>query len=197
MGSRIGAMGAGVGQRVGAGACVARGGDGAAETPGRGRSAWIDPALQFDLLYEQESELVSRTIRGIVHSEVDVEDLVQECFFRVYRARNRYRPDAPPGAWVHRIAVNTALSHLRRRRGDHELPLEIEIPMTDPDLVQAETRVALEAAMAGLSPKVREALRLRHLEDRPRDEIALTLGVPSGTVASRVARGMEMLRSRL
>jgi RNA polymerase sigma-70 factor, ECF subfamily len=163
----------------------------------RGSSIWIDPALQFELLYEQENDYVSRTIRGIVRADAEVEDLVQECFARAYRARHRYRPDAPPGAWLHRIAVNTAISHLRRRRLDQVLSLDTEVPVADRDLQQAEARATLEEAMAGLSPKVRAAVVLKHFEDRSREEIAATLGIPSGTVASRVAKGMALLRSRL
>ena len=162
-----------------------------------GSSIWVDPALQFELLYEQENDYVSRTIRGIVRTETEVEDLVQECFARAYRARHRYRPDAPPGAWLHRIAVNTAISHLRRRRLDQALPLNAEVPVADRDLQQAEARATLEEAMAGLSPKVRAAVVLKHFEDRSREEIAATLGIPSGTVASRVAKGMALLRTRL
>ena len=162
-----------------------------------GSAVWIDPALQFELLYEQEVDYVARTIRGIVHTDTEVEDLVQECFARAYRARHRYRPDAPPGAWLHRIAVNTAISHLRRRRLDQVLPLDTEVPVADRDLRQAEARATLETAMADLSPKVRAAVLMKHFEDRSRDEIAATLGIPTGTVASRVAKGMALLRSRL
>lgn len=163
----------------------------------QGSSVWIDPAFQFELLYEREVDYVSRTIRGIVQADSEVEDLVQECFARAYRARHRYRPDAPPGAWLHRIAVNTAISHLRRRRLDQVLPLDTEVPVSDPDLRQAEARATLETAMADLSPKVRAAVLLKHFEDRSRDEIAAALGIPSGTVASRVAKGMALMRARL
>ncbi len=163
----------------------------------QGSSVWLDPGLQFELLYEQESDYVSRTIRGIVRGDAEVEDLVQECFARAYRARHRYRPEAPPGAWLHRIAVNTAISHLRRRRLDQVLSLDADVPVADRDLQQAEARATLEEAMAGLSPKVRAAVVLKHFEDRSREEIAAALGIPSGTVASRVAKGMALLRSRL
>lgn len=161
------------------------------------RSLWIDPALQFELLYEKEHEAVARTIAAIVHAPREVEDLVQECFTRAYRARNRYRPDAPPGAWLHRIAVNTAISHLRRRRLDQDLPLLIDVGAEDRGLRQAEARATLESAMSDLSPKVRAAVLLKHFEDRSRDEIAEELGIPGGTVASRVAKGLALLRARL
>ena len=165
--------------------------------PAEPPSTWVDPALQFELLYERERDHVYRTIRGIVRTEAEVEDLVQECFTGAYRARHHYRPDAPAGAWLHRIAVNTAISHLRRRRLDRALPLQTEIPIADRELRQAEARVTLEGAMVGLSPKLRAAVLLKHLEDRSRDEIAAALGIPEGTVASRVANGMASLRAQL
>ncbi len=158
-------------------------------------SPWVDPALQFELLYEREHDYVYRTIRAIVRTEAEVEDLVQDCFIGAYRARHRYRPDAPPGAWLHRIAVNTALSYLRKRRPEPALPLKTEIPVADPDLRRAEARATLEVAMAHLSPKVRSAVLLNHIEDRSRGEVAAALGIPTGTVASRVANGMALLRS--
>ena len=161
------------------------------------RGAWLDPAEQFPLLYEQEYHNVYRTVRAIVLDRTEAEDLTQECFARAYRARDKYLPDAPPGAWVHRIAVNTAISHLRRRRLAKFLPLKMEQGAPDRDLARAEARSALEEAMADLSPKLRAAVVLQYYEDRSRDEIAEILGIPSGTVASRVAKAMSLMRASM
>src|SRR5712691_2903957 len=76
----------------------------------------LDPATQFPVLFEREYMNVFRTVRAMVLNDMEAEDLTQEAFTRAYRARLRYRPTAPPGAWLHRIAVNTAISHLRRRK---------------------------------------------------------------------------------
>lgn len=166
-------------------------------SPGGSSSIWIDPALQFELLYEHERDYVRRTIRCIVRAEAEVEDLVQDCFTRAYRARHRYRPDAPPGAWLHRIAVNTAISFLRTQRPQQALPLRSEISVADRELQRAEARATIEVAMASLSPKVRAAVFLSYVEDRSRDEVAASLGIPTGTVASRIANGMALLRSTM
>ena len=161
------------------------------------REEWLDPQSQFPLLYEREYQSVFRTIRAMVLDQSDAEDLTQECFARAYRARSGYKPDAPPSAWLHRIAVNTAISHLRRRRLAKFLPLKMEQASDDQDLGRIENRSLVELAMAELSPKLRAAVVLQYFEDRPREEIAEILGVPPGTVASRLANAMMQMRSRI
>lgn len=164
---------------------------------GSEREEWLDPQSQFPLLYEREYQSVFRTIRAMVLDQSDAEDLTQECFARAYRARGGYKPDAPPSAWLHRIAVNTAISHLRRRRLAKFLPLKVEQSSDDQDLNRIETRSLVELAMADLSPKLRAAVVLQYFEDRPREEIAAILGVPPGTVASRLANAMTQMRARV
>src|ERR1700730_6337475 len=83
---------------------------------GRRGSRDLNPATQFPLLYEREYQNVFRTIRAMVLVDQEAEDLAQESFVRAYRARAGYKPTAPPGAWLQRIAVNTTISHLRRRK---------------------------------------------------------------------------------
>src|SRR2546429_719755 len=83
------------------------------------------PATQFPLLYEREYGAVYRTVRAMVLDGAEAEDLTQEAFARAYRARLRYKPTAPPGAWLHRIAVNTTISYLRRRKLSRLLPLRL------------------------------------------------------------------------
>ncbi|MBO0703532.1 MAG: RNA polymerase sigma factor, partial [Candidatus Dormibacteraeota bacterium] len=142
------------------------------EEAGSPREEWLDPQSQFPLLYEHEYQNVFRTIRAMVLDQSDAEDLTQECFARAYRSRLRYKPDAPPAAWLHRIAVNTAISHLRRRRLAKFMPLKTEQSTEDQGLGRVENRSLVEQAMADLSPKLRAAVVLQYFEDRPREEIA-------------------------
>src|SRR3981081_3534096 len=76
----------------------------------------IDPATDFDLLYEQLRLPIYRAIRGIVLDGAAAEDLTQETFERAYKARGQFRTGSSPGAWVHRIGVNVAISYVRRQR---------------------------------------------------------------------------------
>src|SRR5215813_8356901 len=85
----------------------------------------LNPATQFPLLFEQEYFNVFRTVRAMVLNDQEAEDLTQESFTRAYQARLRYQPTAPPGAWLHRIAVNTTISHLRRQKLARILPMRL------------------------------------------------------------------------
>lgn len=163
----------------------------------KSREGWLDPATQFPLLYEQEFQSVYRTVRAIVLDAQEAEDLTQDCFARAYRAREKYQPTAPPSAWLHRIAVNTAISHLRRKKLARFLPIKTEFGSEDRGLGRAEARGAVEEALAELSPKLRAAVVLQYFHDCSREEIAQILGIPSGTVASRIAKAMAQMRQRM
>ncbi len=157
----------------------------------------LDPATQFPVLFEREYLNVFRTIRAMVLNDQEAEDLTQEAFTRAYRARLRYKPTAPPGAWLHRIAVNTAISHLRRQKLARILPMRLYQPPDDRDYVRIEARTMVESALAELSPKLRAAVYLHFYLGYSRDEVAHALNIPSGTVASRIAKAMTVMRRKL
>jgi RNA polymerase sigma-70 factor, ECF subfamily len=157
----------------------------------------LDPATQFPELYEREYVNVFRAIRAMVLNEQEAEDLTQDAFTRAYRARLRYKPTAPPGAWLHRIAVNTAISHLRRQKLARLLPMRLYQAPDDRDYLRSEARSVVELALADLSPKLRAAVYLHFYLGYSREEVAHALGIPSGTVASRIAKAMAVMRRRL
>lgn len=157
----------------------------------------LDPATQFPELYEREYVNVFRAIRAMVLNEQEAEDLTQDAFTRAYRARLRYKPTAPPGAWLHRIAVNTAISHLRRQKLARILPMRLYQAPDDRDYARSEARSMVEIALADLSPKLRAAVYLHFYLGYSREEVAHALRIPSGTVASRIAKAMIVMRRRL
>jgi len=157
----------------------------------------LDPATQFPVLFEREYLNVYRTIRSMVLNDHEAEDLTQDAFTRAYRARMRYQPTAPPGAWLHRFAVNTTISHLRRQKLARILPMRLYQPQDDRDYVRSEARTLVESAMAELSPKLRAAVYLHFYLGYSRDEVAHALSIPSGTVASRIAKAMIVMRRKL
>ncbi|MDQ6772573.1 MAG: RNA polymerase sigma factor [Candidatus Dormibacteraeota bacterium] len=157
----------------------------------------LDPATQFPLLYQREYGAVFRTIRAIVLNPQEAEDLTQDSFARAYRARDRYQPTAPPGAWLHRIAVNTALSHLRRRRLARLLPLRLYEAPDDREYTRSEARGICEEALAALPAHLRATVVLQYFHDYSREEVAHILGIPSGTVASRMAKAMSIMRRQV
>lgn len=154
----------------------------------------LDPATQFRELYDREYTSVYRSIRAVVLDSAAAEDLTQETFVRAYRARHRYKPTAPPGAWLRRIGVNLAISHLRRQKLARFLPARLYVAPDRREYDQAEARDVVTKALSLLSPKLRAAVVLHYYEGLTREEIAGVLGVPAGTVASRLAKAVAIMR---
>ena len=154
----------------------------------------LDPATQFRELYAREYTPVYRAIRAVVLDSAAAEDLTQETFVRAYRARQRYTPTAPPGAWLRRIGVNLAISHLRRQKLARFLPARLYVAPDRREYDQAEAKDVVTKALKALSPKLRAAVVLHYYEGLTREEIAAVLGVPAGTVASRIAKAVAIMR---
>ena len=133
----------------------------------------------------------------------DARDLVQESLLRIRRGLQTYEPGSLEG-WLARIVTNVFLDEMRKkkRRPVHALP-------DNPDLVLPATAAADDAAdAAGLSTEIQAAINalpeefrvplvLCDVADRSYEDIAATLGVPIGTVRSRLHRGRRMLRAEL
>jgi RNA polymerase sigma-70 factor (ECF subfamily) len=154
----------------------------------------LDPATQFRELYDREYLSVYRSVRAVVLDSAAAEDLTQETFVRAYRARDRYTPTAPPGAWLRRIGINLAISYLRRQKLARFLPARLYTPPDRRDYDRAEARDVVTKALTALSPKLRAAVILHYYDGLTREEIASVLGVPAGTVASRIAKAVAIMR---
>src|SRR4029077_8525515 len=157
----------------------------------------LDPKTQFRQLYDQEFTSVYRAIRAVVMDSAAAEDLTQETFVRAYRARHRYTPTAPPGAWLRRIGINLAISHLRRQKLARVLPARLYMAPDRRDYDRAEARDVVTKALTTLSPKLRAAVVLHYWDGLTREEIANVLGVPAGTVASRIAKAVAIMRKTM
>ncbi len=146
---------------------------------------------EFELQYEQYRLRIYRTILGIVMDAAAAEDLTQETFERAYRWYRRHHDIASMGAWLHRIAVNAAISHQRRQSLARLLPLRLFLGPQTSSFESVEARSLARRALAALSPKLRAAVILHFYLGMTRDEIARTLGIPPGTVASRLGAALQ------
>lgn len=155
-----------------------------------------EDALSFGRIYAEHYPAVYRSVRAIVGDD-DAEDVAQDAFVQAYRNLHRYDPARPIGAWLHRIAVNGAISLLRRRRLRRLVGLDsIREPATD-HTEASVAAVTVGAALASLPVDQRAAVVLRYYHDYSYRDIAYALSVPEGTVGSRLTLALRRLRKIL
>jgi RNA polymerase sigma-70 factor (ECF subfamily) len=129
-----------------------------------------------------------------------MDDVLQEVYVKAHRALPGFRSDATLRTWLHRVAYNACMDELRRRRGRIHAPLTEALERPDPaaDPVEAlGERSALAAALAALPPGERAAVLLVDAAGFDYAAAAEVLGVPAGTVASRLSRARGALRRAL
>jgi RNA polymerase sigma-70 factor (ECF subfamily) len=147
-------------------------------------------------LFDRHSPWLAARLRTSFPAEA-VEDVVQETFIAVWRGAARYQGRGEVGAWMWGIARKQAAlwSRKRGRPGASLDPRVVEDPAAT-----ATTTVDLEGALATVGPEgseQRELVRLVFLEDRSIADVAAQLGIPAGTVKSRVFKVRQLLRAAL
>ena len=153
----------------------------------------------FDRLYQVTYPRVFRTLAAILGDLEAAEDCAQDAFVQAFQAWKRWRPDAPAEAWVHRIAVNRAISWRRsaRLRGIGELVRRLGRPATGTDPADVATRPDLLTALRALPPKLSAAIVLRYYHGYSNREIATALGVSERTIGTRLRQASDRLRAIL
>ncbi|MCC7175681.1 MAG: sigma-70 family RNA polymerase sigma factor [Bryobacterales bacterium] len=166
----------------------------------------------YEALIAQYGQPVYNLVCRLVWDQAEACDVVQEVFIKVFRKIGAFRGDSSLRTWIYRIAVNEARNHCRwhgRHRG-HEVGLERDAEsrncpatlaadgLSPFDLaLEREQQHLVEQALAELSPAFRSVVVLRDVEELSYEEIAGILGLPLGTVKSRILRGREALRKLL
>ena len=127
------------------------------------------------------------------------EDCTQDTFERAFKAWKSWRPDAPAEAWLHRIAINTAINSQRRERLQEVSAMlrRVGRPAGSGDPAASAERSDLVTALRKLPPKQAAAIVLRHYHGYTNREIGIALGVPERTVASRLAAARDRLQKLL
>lgn len=153
----------------------------------------------FERLYQASYGKILGTLTAMLGDRAAAEDCVQDAFERAYKKWATWRPIAPAEAWVHRIAVNGAVSYRRkmRLREVGEVIRRLGRPGVAPDPQEVVENRDLATALAKLPPKQAAAIVLRHYHGYTNRTIAQSLGVPERTVASRLAAAKDRLRVML
>ena len=165
------------------------------ETLALGRAAPIDSVASLAEVFELSYRRLAMQLYGVVGNLAEAEDLVQEAFVRAAAAGGRFRRVENPEAWLRRTAINLHRKRWRKMRNFHRIRPRLEVPPAD--LPGLDEHLAVIQALRKLPEAQREAVALHHLADLPVAEIADLLGVPEGTVKSRLMRGREALAALL
>jgi RNA polymerase sigma-70 factor (ECF subfamily) len=165
------------------------------------------------------NDLMERHAPGVFHflcrmlgNEDDANDLAQETFVRVFRARASFRLEQKFGTWLFTIAANLARNHIRWRGRHPNVPLEAESPHSDQRLADtlaapdpspheqslaAERIRAIQASVQGLPPDLREAIVLCEWEELSMAEAAVVAKTTPKAIESRLYRARQILRAEL
>lgn len=152
--------------------------------------------VAFGLLAERLGPVLRRVLFRFGFAEEEVDDILQECLIRVWQGSSDFRGISTVNTWACRIAVNLAISELRRRKvtPTWQPPAVLDTEAAWDRLQQAEV---VREAVAALPLRLRTVVILREFEGLPYRTIAEILGVPIGTVMSRLHKARERLRRRL
>lgn len=155
---------------------------------------WLDDVYRFAL--------------SLTHDPVDADDVVQDTFLRAYKSWHTYVPGSDCRRWLFTICRNVFLRSLERRSPTVDIEGETEAAgsaivkdasrdSTDEVLARVDLGPAIERALARLPEPFQSTLVLVDVEDRPYEAAATILGIPVGTVRSRLFRGRRLMQEML
>jgi RNA polymerase sigma-70 factor, ECF subfamily len=165
------------------------------------RRAADGDAEALDALLRDHSALIHGVCRRVLGNPDDALDATQEALFAIARKIGSFDGRSKFSTWAYRVATNAALDEARRR-GRRPLPTDKPPEAArHPDGTATEAGIAdrldVEAALANLTPEYRAAVALRDLVGMDYAEISEVLGIPPGTVRSRISRGRAALADLL
>lgn len=163
------------------------------------RAADGDPRAFEALVAEHDHALRALAFR-LLEDRGAMQDVMQDAYVNAYRALGSFAGDAAFGTWLYRIVYNACMDELRRRPRRAHVPLDETPERADPSPGPAETvaaRTDLAAALATLTPEHRAIVLLVDANGLSYEQVGGILGVPAGTVASRLNRARAALRPAL
>jgi RNA polymerase sigma-70 factor (ECF subfamily) len=169
---------------------------GGSEERGLIRAAQDGSEEALERLFRSHWPRAHRAAYLVVHDAAAAEDIAQESFLAAIRALDRFDWRRPFAPWLHRIVVNRAIDWSRARVLRREVSQSAE-PAADRSTIATDHFGDLEAALWDLTAEHRAVVVLRYLLDYSPGEIARMLGVPRGTVNSRLRRALDRLASTL
>jgi RNA polymerase sigma-70 factor, ECF subfamily len=164
----------------------------------------------FAELWNRHSRTAFKKVFQIMKNEADAEDVIQEAWMKAFIHLNKFDGRAKFSTWLARIAINSALMALRRRRSRPEAPIEFtdgetwqsgEIADQTKDVeeqyVTRESVARLKRAIRHLNPRLRAVVEIQQSKDRKVTEVAELAGISISATKSRLSRARNILRGAL
>lgn len=155
----------------------------------------------FEELYAALSPPLGRYLRSLTRNATMADDLLQETFLQLHRARKTYTPPRPLKPWAYAIARHVFLMARRSagRRAKHETTAPVELPEhpVSPEVETLGDQDLVRKALERVAKDHREALALHHLSGLSFKEVGRVLGISEGAAKVRAHRAMAALREML
>ncbi len=172
-----------------------------ADDPALVSAAQDGDGAAMDALLRRHHDRIHAVCRRLAGNDADALDATQEALIAIVRGIGRFDGRAAFSTWAYRVATNACLDELRRRKRRPVPGLPEGLGTRGPDVGATPAvgiellpdRLAVDDALAQLTEEFRAPVVLRDLCDMDYAEIAETLGIPAGTVRSRIARGRAQL----
>ena len=158
----------------------------------------------FNRLHDKYRDRLVKTLFRRIKDMDDAEDMAQEAFIKAYDKLGSFRGESDFFTWLARIGINASNNYfgkINRRPPLHDVSAdEVDIEQQDsPDAIaeMEQTKDQLEVAFYSMIPEFRQCLEMRLINDLPYDDIADKVGIPVGTVRSRISRGKREINKHL
>ncbi|MEO0270925.1 MAG: RNA polymerase sigma factor [candidate division WOR-3 bacterium] len=146
----------------------------------------------FNILYDKYFDRIWKYVYYKVSNREDAQDLCQEIFFKVYKGLDKFEGRSSYYTWIFKIAMNSVISFYRKRKFIKFIPLDF-VDEKHYSYERDEKKEKIFEKMKMLPEEIRETLELYYISSFKVKEIAEILGVPEGTVKTRLKRGRELL----
>lgn len=168
-------------------------------SPDRARSGDVDA---FEALVRAADDHMRALAFRMLGDRAAMDDALQDAYAKAFRSIGSFRGDAHFSTWLHRIVATTCIDHVRRRRRRAEDPLDVDLtptggPPVDPAGDFVTRRLDVVAALERLDLDQRAVLVLVDGEGLSYDAAGALIGVPAGTVSSRLTRARSAMRTML
>ncbi|HZU36254.1 MAG TPA: sigma-70 family RNA polymerase sigma factor [Gemmataceae bacterium] len=180
----------------------------------RNESVPPEPALTAEQVYRDYAPRVYNLARRMLGNNADAEDVTQDVLLQVVRKLGTFRGESAFSTWLHRVTVNAALAHRRKRAGHREYSMQDNLDQVmaanhapgpvrhwtvgpEQQVLDRETQELIENAIAKLPEIYRDVYVLADVEGLPNAEIGEMLGLSLAAVKSRLHRARMLMRDEL